>query len=259
MTRLRRWSAPLLRRVKHTLVARIGWLQKRWGGLAPAARARSSRRTRWHHDPAGPHVHAPAPQRRPAVLIGVALGVCVTAGVLTAPSWQAVLGIGPPRSTAGGRPSGNVSPCLSGSTCLTPYHLPLEQQRLIALVTGERARAGCPPVELDSRLQQAAQSHAEAIIANDRLSHIDTAQRTPQDRAEAAGYHGRVQENLAVGLETADEVIDLWLDGRIDPSLRTRLDNCAATALGLGYSTKKPSEAYRPGVWVLVLGQPENS
>jgi uncharacterized protein YkwD len=240
------------------LVARIRRLQERWGGLVPAPPARGGQRTRSHHDPAGPHVGTPAPRRLPAVLIGVALGTCVTAGVLTAPIWQAVLGIGPPRSTAGGRPTGSVSPCLGGSTCLTPHHLPFEQQRLIALVAGERARAGCPSVELDSRLQQAAQDHAESIVADDRPSHIDTEQRTPQDRAEASGYHGRVQENLAVGLSTADEVIDLWLDGKIDPSLRTRLDNCAATALGLGYSAKKPSEAYGPGVWVLVLGQPES-
>jgi uncharacterized protein YkwD len=243
----------------HALVARIRQLQERWGGLSPTPPARGSRRARSRHDPAGPRVGAPVPRRLPAALIGVALGACVTAGVLTAPTWQAVLRIGPPRSTAGGRPTGNASPCLGGSTCPTPYHLPLEQQRLIALVTGERARAGCPSVELDSRLQQAAQDHAEAIVANDRPSHIDTGQRTPQDRAEAAGYHGRVQENLAVGVSTADEVIDLWLDGKIDPSLRTRLDNCAATALGLGYSAKKPSEAYGPGVWVLVFGQPESS
>jgi uncharacterized protein YkwD len=178
------------------------------------------------------------------------------AGVRTAPWWGETLHAAPDTNRL---PTGTVSPCLGGSTCITADELPVEPQHLIALVAGERARAGCATVALDSRLQRAAQEYADAMAAGHRPSHIDTEQRTPQDRAAAAGYHGRVQENLAVGLGTADEVLTLWLDNKVDPSLRTRLDNCSAKAMGLGHSAKKAGDAYGPGIWVLVLGQPESA
>lgn len=201
--------------------------------------------------------HAPA-RRLPAVVAGVLIGATVMAGVWTAPWWGARFGMGAARGASGPeRPVGQVVPCLGGSTCLTPQGMPERQQHLIALVAGERARAGCRPAMLDSRLQAAAQDYAEAIATGSRPSHIDIGQRTPMDRAEAAGYHGRVQENLAVGVLEPELVIDMWLDGKVDPSLRTRLDNCAVIALGLGYSTGRTDNAYGPGVWVLLLGQEE--
>ena len=54
-----------------------------------------------------------------------------------------------------------------------------------------------------------------------------------------------------MGLGTAQEVSSLWLDDTVDPSLRTRLDDCSAKAIGLGHSPKKASDAYGPGIWVL--------
>jgi uncharacterized protein YkwD len=195
-------------------------------------------------------------QKLPAVIVGVLIGVAIVSGVSTAPWWGARTGL---VSETGQRTRavGRVLPCKAGGTCLAPQELPGEQQQLIAWVTGERARAGCRDVRLDSRLQQAAQNRVGEIAAGSRPSHIDAGQRTPQDRAEAAGFHGRVLENLAVGLKSPDEVIDLWLDDKVDLSLRTRLDNCAVIAIGLGYSPKRADSAYGPGIWVLLLGQPE--
>jgi uncharacterized protein YkwD len=186
------------------------------------------------------------------------LGVTVMAGVRTAPWWDSFLGIQALPASGTERPTDDLDSCAGGATCLSPTQLSEELLRLVALVTGERALAGCRPVRLDSRLQQAAQAHADAIADGGRPSHIDDEQRSPQDRAESAGYHGRVQENLAVGLATADTVMDLWLDERVDPSLRTRLNNCGAVALGMGYSPRRAADAYGTGVWVLVLGQQES-
>lgn len=196
---------------------------------------------------------------RSSALIGLLLGVGIMAGVRTAPWWQNTLGLASPATAPQPRPTGAVNPCPTGpgTLCLPPDALPTDQQRLIALITGERARAGCSPVELDQRLQASAQEFADAIATSHQPSHIDAGQRSPQDRARANGYRGRVQENLAVGLRTPDEVIDRWLDERIDPSLRTRLDNCNVVAIGLGHSTQPAGDAYSPGIWVLVLGQRE--
>jgi uncharacterized protein YkwD len=195
-------------------------------------------------------------RRLPAAAVGVLIGLVVVAGMRTAPGWETALGMRT-HTDVQQLPTGEVSPCLAGSTCMDPDGLPEPQRRLISLVAGERAKRGCRALLLDQRLQRAAQSHAEMIATGGRVSHIDTEQRTPQDRAEAAGYHGRIQENLAVGLATADDVMGMWLDPAVDPSLRTRLDNCAAVMLGVGYSPARASDAYGPGTWVLLLGQPE--
>ncbi|HET9657851.1 MAG TPA: CAP domain-containing protein [Kineosporiaceae bacterium] len=193
-----------------------------------------------------------------AALSGALLGATVVFGVETARMWGTLLGVptGPPGPPV--RPTGQVTPCLAGSTCMNPDGLPQEQRRLIALVTGERHRAGCKPVQLDARLEQAAQDHAQAIVTTGHPSHTDTQQRTPQDRAEAAGYHGRVRETLAAGVQVPEEVMDLWLDATVDPSLRPRINDCSAISIGVGHSPARANDAYGPGIWILLLGRPES-
>lgn len=195
-------------------------------------------------------------QKLPAIIVGVLIGIAILGGVSTAP-WLGVRAGLLPDARQQAHAVWRVAPCLAGSMCLTPQGLPGEQQRLIALVAGERAQAGCRDVMLDRRLQHAAQARAREIAAGSRPSHVDAGQRTPQDRAEAAGFHGRVLENLAVGVRSPDEVIDLWRNDKIDSSLRTRLNNCAVIAIGLGYSPDRADNAYGPGIWVLLLGQQE--
>ena len=197
-------------------------------------------------------------RRLPAAVVGILLGVSSITAVWTTPWWAGVLGIRPQAVGPQSRPTGQVSPCLGDSACLTPGALSREQQRLIALVAGERARAGCRPAELDRRLQKAGQTYAEAIGSGVRPSHTDREQRTPQDRAEAAGYYGGVKENLAIGLTSPDDVMDMWLGPSLDPSLRTRLIDCTVVSLGLGHSSAQASDAYGPGIWVLLLGQSES-
>lgn len=201
---------------------------------------------------------SPAAHRLMAALTGALVGATVVFGVETTRMWANLLGM--PTGPAGPpvRPTGQVAPCLAGSTCTTPDGLPPDQRRLIALVTGERHRAGCKPVQLDARLQQAAQDHAQAIVTTRHPSHTDTQQRTPQDRAEAAGYHGRVRETLAAGVPAPDEVMDLWLDGTVDPSLRPRIDDCSVISMGVGHSPAPANDAYGPGTWILLLGRPES-
>jgi uncharacterized protein YkwD len=150
--------------------------------------------------------------------------------------------------------------CSGEPACFPATELPAQEQQLLSLIIAERARAGCRPVTLNTRLIQAAQLSAGSMDSSrPSRPHVDNAQRTAQDRAEFTGYHGRVVEIIAAGLASPQRVMGLWLDGRVDPSIRARLDDCASVVMGIGTAQVHVGDTYGPGVWVVVLGQPEGA
>jgi hypothetical protein len=128
------------------------------------------------------------------------------------------------------------------------------EDHLIELIDAERASVGCPALRPDVRLQTVAEQRAETISGDGTLGHVDSDLRDPQARATASGYRGRVVENVAVGLPTAEDVMTRWLDPQIDRALKARLDDCAMVSEGVGFSPQPASSRFGPGVWVLDLG-----
>lgn len=194
-------------------------------------------------------------------LVGLMLAGAVIGGIRTSPWWGEFLGSYASDTSPSSPPvlpTGTLNPCLGGSTCVSPGELVPPMPRLVALIAGERTRAGCASLQLDTRLLQAAQARASAFADGDKISHTDSEQRTPQDRAEAFGYHGRVHEVLAVGIASPDDVMSAWLNQRIDTSTRTRLDDCSAVTLGVGYQSHTPNDTYGDGAWVVLLGKQES-
>jgi hypothetical protein len=195
------------------------------------------------------------------VLIGLLIGVAVLAGIASGYRWAR----SPvPDATASGAPNNAqaavLGACNRNPTCFPESLLPARAQQLLALIITERAKAGCRPVTLDTRLIQAAQLSTGSLISSRaRTPHVDSAQRTPQDRAEFTGYHGRVVETIAVGLPTPQIVMQTWLDEHVDPSIRARLDNCASVAIGIDALPARVGSTYGTGVWVVELGQPETA
>jgi uncharacterized protein YkwD len=150
--------------------------------------------------------------------------------------------------------------CSGEPACFPATELPAEAQKLLTMIIRERARAGCRPVTLNLSLIQAAQLSAGSMNSlRPSRPHVDDAQRTAQDRAEFTGYRGRVVEIIAVGLPNPQRVMQLWLDERVDPSIRARLNDCAAVAMGIDTLQLNVGDAYGPGVWVVLLGQPEGA
>jgi hypothetical protein len=192
-----------------------------------------------------------------AALVGVLFGATAVGALRTAPWLAARLGV--TRSLQHTAvPVGAVQPCAAGdATCADPAAVPVPVGRMAGLLAGVRDRAGCTqPLSLDTRLSAAAQGHADALAAGARLSHVDGRQRTPQDRAQAHGYPGLVVESIAAGIPAPDVAVDLWLNREVDPTTATRLSDCSARHLGVGWSDGRPSEAFGSGVWVVLHGRP---
>ncbi len=113
-----------------------------------------------------------------------------------------------------------ATPCQN--TELTPEPGNLEQIRAatLCLVNQERARNGELPLKISSELEQAAQSHTEAMVSEDYFAHIAPNGETPVDRIQATGYIPSAEagytlgENIAWGtleLSTPTAIVAAWI------------------------------------------------
>src|SRR5258708_27860845 len=106
---------------------------------------------------------------------------------------------------------------------------------VVANVYTVEHQAGCRnDVKVNPPLQLAAQWHADDLLNNRNLDgDIGSDGSTPQDRANAAGFHGRVAETVAIHPALAIsgiELINLWY---YNPDYLAIMRNCANTAMGV--------------------------
>jgi len=115
------------------------------------------------------------------------------------------------------------------------------------MLNGVRANVGAGAVTYDARLGQAAQGHADDMLANGYFSHTGLDGSNAGDRIRATGYVPRAWgENLARGQQSEAEVLEAWQNS---PSHRTSNENpnfedFALSRAGSGAQT----------YWVLVFG-----
>ena len=134
-------------------------------------------------------------------------------------------------------------------------------RRVLELVNGVRARgARCgsrslspaPALAMNETLASVAHGHAFDMAQHDYFEHEDPAGRSPADRVRAAGYRDRlVGENIAYGPNSADEVVQGWLDS---PGHCENMMDPRFTEMGIAYA---PGRATKRGLyWVQVLAAP---
>ena len=113
-----------------------------------------------------------------------------------------------------------ATPC--PDTELTPQAGDIEQvkQATLCLVNQERARNGELPLQLDNKLEAAAQAHSEDMVARDYFAHVSPDGETPLQRVQGAGYIPNeevgytIGENLAWGtsyLATPQAIVAAWI------------------------------------------------
>lgn len=106
---------------------------------------------------------------------------------------------------------------------------------VIANVYTVQHQAGCTnDVAKNPQLQLAAEWHANDVL-NDRDLDGDAGSdgSTPQDRANAAGYHGAVQQTVAINPALAISGIELINQWYYDPADLAIMQNCANTQMGV--------------------------
>ncbi|MGH8828650.1 MAG: CAP domain-containing protein [Jiangellaceae bacterium] len=94
-----------------------------------------------------------------------------------------------------------------------------------------RADAGCGPLHVEDQLTAAARAHSRDMRVRDFFSHENPDGESPWDRAGAAGYGSLAAENIAMGQQDVDAVMEAWMKS---PGHRKNILNCDDKAIGVG-------------------------
>ena len=124
---------------------------------------------------------------------------------------------------------------------------------VVANVFTIQHQAGCTnDVKINPQLQLAAQWHTRDMLNNRNLDgDIGSDGSTPQDRANAAGFHGQVGETVAINQSIAISGNDLLNRWYYNPAYMDIMSNCTNSQIGV-WSENSPDRT----VVVAVYGQP---
>ncbi|QUH03359.1 CAP domain-containing protein [Saccharopolyspora erythraea] len=108
---------------------------------------------------------------------------------------------------------------------------PSAEGRVVELVNQARAGAGCAAVKADSRLADAAQAHSTDMANRSYFDHTSQDGSTFSQRITRAGYPSPAAENIAMGQQTAEQVMDAWMKS---PGHKANILNCSLKTIGVG-------------------------
>lgn len=104
-------------------------------------------------------------------------------------------------------------------------------RQVLELVNAERARHGCPPLQLNPQLVRAAERQSRQMATEDFFSHNDPDGTTPGQRVKATGYvFQMIGENIEAGTDSAEQAVDVWMNS---PGHRANILTCAFRETGI--------------------------
>jgi uncharacterized protein YkwD len=187
-------------------------------------------------DPAASASSTPSPD--PSTSDGGVSGFAQIApsdGASAAPSPSGATGATPsPARSSAGPASGNAS----------------YEDQVATLVNQERAKAGCKPLTVDSRLVTAARGHSQDMATRNYFDHNTPEGVTPWTRITNAGYRfSSAAENIASGQATPATVMTAWMNS---PGHRANILNCNLRNIGVGLAYNAKHTPY----WTQDFGTP---
>jgi uncharacterized protein YkwD len=106
---------------------------------------------------------------------------------------------------------------------------------VVANVYTVQHQAGCTnDVKINLQLQLAAEWHAKDVLLNRNLNgDVGSDGSTAQDRAAAAGFHGTVDETVAINPALAISGVEVMNQWYYNPAYLAIMQNCANTHIGV--------------------------
>src|SRR6202158_203141 len=106
---------------------------------------------------------------------------------------------------------------------------------VVANVFTVQHQAGCTnDVKINPQLQLAAQWHTLDVLSNRNLDgDVGSDGSTPQDRANAAGFHGQVAETVAINPAVAISGVELINQWYYNPAYFAIMSDCAHSPIGV--------------------------
>ncbi len=124
---------------------------------------------------------------------------------------------------------------------------------VVANVYTVQHQAGCKTnIKVNPQLQLAAEWQTNDVLNNRALDgDLGSDGSTPQSRAEAAGFRGRVSQTVAINQSLAINNLDVINQWYYDPRSFGIMSDCANTAIGVW-----SANSFDRSVVVAVYGQP---
>lgn len=128
----------------------------------------------------------------------------------------------------------------------------LNESVFVNIYTAQRQNGCTTDPKIDGRLVAAAQRHSLDVLNNrDVNGDIGSDGTTPQDRANQAGFVGKVTETVAINPALAISGIEILNQWWWDPPSRAAMQDCSNTAIGVW-----SDNSLDRSVVVAVYGQP---
>lgn len=113
-----------------------------------------------------------------------------------------------------------ATPCQNTELTPEPANLALVRMAVLCLINTERAQHDTEPLQANARLEAAAESHGQEMIAANYFAHVSPSGLTPVQRVRQTGYIPSAEagyvigENLAWGtltLSTPAAIVGAWI------------------------------------------------
>ncbi len=144
-----------------------------------------------------------------------------------------------------------LAACSGGGSRQPATPISVDVGRTAGLVSAYRAANGLGPVRVESRLNDAAASHARLMGQRDKMSH-SLGGSLPK-RIGAVGYDwGAAAENLGAGYANLDAAVAGW---KRSAGHRRNLLNPNVTEIGVAAVATPPGSKYST-YWALILAAP---
>ncbi len=122
------------------------------------------------------------------------------------------------------------------------------QFRMLDSVNELRAAAGAAPVQLDSKLNAAAATHARDMSVQNRPWHFGSDGSSPLDRVARVGYPGiMLGENISETYETELQTLSAWME---QPDTRNVILDPRAVKMGFAWHQESNGKIW----WTLLMG-----
>ncbi len=138
------------------------------------------------------------------------------------------------------------------ASCTFTVDTPRTDQ-VLAVINAYRVQSGVPAYTINAQLAEAAQEHANDMACNQLFVHVGSDGSTPETRSTAAGYTGKVTENVYGSYPplTPEEVKEWWRLDQTDINHNKNLISTQYTEVGIGYAFFN-----NYGYYVVVFGVP---
>jgi uncharacterized protein YkwD len=132
-------------------------------------------------------------------------------------------------------------------------HASAFESAVIDAMNRERSAHGLPPLDINFRLEAAADDRIADMFDKHYFSHMSPDGIQPWNWVDQRGYdYRKVGENLALGYTSAESVVDGWMHS---PGHRANVLGAHFREVGVSVSQASPTNGYRGPTVVAIYGE----